>query len=599
MSGRSGRGRSVAVVGAGQAGTTLAIGLLDRGFRVTLVSDRTAAEVRAGTVMSSQITFSSALAVEDSLGITPLLPPAPPIGAFSYESRRGDGSTAGFLAELPAPARSIDQRLRVSTLLEEVERRGGTVLVRSADVRDVEDLAREHDLVVISTGRGGLTSLFEVDAARSPYFEPQRVAALTYLRRRETADRGGIEGPGVLRYTSVEGVGECFTCPGVTTSGACEIVVVEGVPGGPLDRWADVSTADDHLARLQDLLREVFPSQARRLSGASLTDAHGVLRGQITPVVRRPVGRLPSGAPVLGMADVLVLNDPLTSQGANNAVKSAALYLDAIASCDGAFDAEWMQRTFDAYWRGWAQWATAWTNSLLRPLRDHQRRILDSAARTPGIARCFATGFDDARTFSPWWFDAVQAQTFVAEAEAREQHAALDPVDLRRALGQYATGVTVVTTADAEGRRWGMTANSFTSVSLNPPLVLFAAAKRSASLPAFLSATHFAVNVLAAHQHHLSRQFSTTGGDKFQGLVQVSPDQVADTAAEQESAAPPVRPPVLEGTVASFLCRTTQQVDAGDHVVILGEVESYEAPGGEPLVFHSGSYRLTTKHPDL
>ena len=79
-----------------------------------------------------------------------------------------------------------------------------------------------------------------------------------------------------------------------------------------------------------------------------------------------------------------------------------------------------------------------------------------------------------------------------------------------------------------------------------------------------------------------SRQFATSGAEKFEG-VRLLPGDL----------------PLLEGTVARFECRTTQRVDAGDHLVLLGEIEAFDAPGGEPLVFHSGFYRLATKHPDL
>src|SRR5690348_4083033 len=229
-------------------------------------------------------------------------------------------------------------------------------------------------------------------------------------------------------------------------------------------------------------------------------DDGSMLRGQITPAVRRPVGVLPSGAPVLGMADVVVLNDPLTSQGSNNAIKSASFYLEAISGHDGRYDRDWMERTFENFWRGWGQWATAWTNSWLQPAAPHQRQVIDAAAEHPSVAARIAAGFDDARLFSPWWFSAEDAQAFLDEMLAAER-ARFDPQDLRRALGQYATGVTVVTTEDAEGNRWGMTANSFTSVSLNPPIVLWAAAKSSPSMPAFDHADHFAVNVLASDQH--------------------------------------------------------------------------------------------------
>ena len=570
--------RRIAVVGAGPAGTALALGLVRHGHDVTLVSDRTAEEIRKGSVMSSQVTFESALEVEDSLGITELLPAAPPIATMSYVTERLDGTRAAFDTRLSTPARSVDQRVRLPLLIEEIERLGGKVVTRAASADDLEDLAVDHDLVVVSTGRGGLASLFPVDASRSPYTSAQRVAALTYLRGASHKDSG-------LRYHSVEGVGECFSCPALTVDGPCDIVVVEGVPGGPLDAWDDVDSPVDHLERLRDLLAAHFPEEAQRLSGASLVDDGSVLTGRFTPVVRRAAGVLPSGTVVLGMADVVVLNDPLTSQGANNATKSASFYLEAITAHEGGFDAAWMQRTLDNFWRGWAKWATEWTNSWLQPPRPHQRAIVDAAARNPAVAQQIVAGFDDARLFSPWWFDATAADRFLEEQRAVDA-SPFDSRDLRRALGQYATGVTVVTTTDASGRPFGMTANSFTSVSLNPPLVLWAAARSSPSLAAFEESQRFAVNVLAADQHHLSRQFSTSGSDKFDG-VRLRPGDL----------------PMLEGTVASFVCRRLPgdrgRIDAGDHVLFLGEIESYAAPGGEPLVFHSGFYRVATKHPDL
>ena len=583
--------RRVAVIGAGPAGTTLALGLLQQGCHVTLVTERSAEEIRGGRVMSSQITFESALEVEASLGITDLLPNAPAIEQMALDFTWPDGARTGFASALRAPARSVDQRVKVPALLEAVERLGGKVVVRTATVDDIEDLAGEHDLVVVSTGRGGLAALFETDPAQSPYSVPQRVAALTYLRADEPARDGHA-----LRYHRVDGVGECYTCPALTVDGPCDVVVTEGVPGGPLDCWDDVTTAEEHLDRLNRILAEHFPTEAARLGGARPVDDGAVLRGAITPVVRQPVGVLPSGRPVLGLADVVVLNDPVTSQGSNTAIKCAAFYLESIAAHDGPFDAAWMQGTFDNFWRGWAQWVSAWTNSWLKPTGDHQRAVVEAAARHETVATSFAAGFDDPRLFSPWWFDPEATERFLAEEIAAEQ-ARFDLRDLRLALGQYATGVTVVTTEDSAGRRWAMTANSFTSVSLNPALVLWAASKSSLSLKAFQEATHFAVNVLGHDQHHLARQFSASGTDKFGDVALVPRDQVADP--DDQTADSTLHPPILAGTVAHFVCRTTQQIDAGDHVVLIGEIEQFDAPGGEPLVFHSGSYRLAAKHPDL
>ena len=175
-----------------------------------------------------------------------------------------DGSAAAFDTRLGTAARSLDQRLRLPLLMQEVERLGGKVVIRSAAVDDLEDLARSHDLVVVSTGRGGLASLFPVDTDRSPYPAAQRVASLTSLR--------GGRPSSALRYHSVEGVGECFTCPALTVDGPCDIVVVEGVPGGPLDAWDAMTTPAQHLARLRELLAAHFPSEHERLRDADLVD---------------------------------------------------------------------------------------------------------------------------------------------------------------------------------------------------------------------------------------------------------------------------------------------------------------------------------------
>jgi len=566
----------VAIVGAGPAGSMLALGLLQEGCSVTLVSGRSAEEIRSGPVMSSQITFETALDVETALGVTDLLPSSPPMQQMEYDVVRLDGTRSGFTVPLETPAQSVDLRLKIPAILQEVERLGGKVVVRSAGIDDLEDLAATHDLVVVSTGRGGPAELFEDDLSRSPYSSPQRTISLTYLEGVRPTD-----GP-ALRYHGVEGVGECFTCPALGVAGPCDIFVVEGVPGGPLDVFDENLPDAEHLERLKAALSEHFPDEGERVRDAVLADAHAALRGSITPAVRRPVASLPSGARVLGMADAVVLNDPLTSQGSNTAIKSALFYLEAITAHDGPFDETWMQQTFENFWRGWAGWATAWTNSWLQPALPHQQRIVSTATEHPAVAARIVAGFDDPMRFVPWWFEEDEAERFLADQLA-EEAARFDLRDLRRAFGQYATGVTVVTTTDPAGERWGMTANSFTSVSLNPPLVLWAAAKNSPSTEAFLASDRFAVNVLASDQHHLSRQFATSGAEKFDGVALAESAEV----------------PLLEGVVAHFVCRRTETLDAGDHVVMLGEVESYEAGGGEPLVFHSGTYRLATRHPDV
>jgi len=179
--------------------------------------------------------------------------------------------------------------------------------------------------------------------------------------------------------------------------------------------------------------------------------------------------------------------------------------------------------------------------------------------------------------------DATEAEQFVKQ-EAKTVAERFDRRDYRRALGQFATGVTVVTARASDGRRVGVTVNSFSSVSLNPPLILWSLSRQTPSFNDFTTTTHFAVNVLEARQHHLSRQFSTPLPDKFAGV------EFAEGAHGL---------PILSGVIAEFICRKVRQYDGGDHVIVVGEVEQYKYHDGEPLVFHSGRYRVATRHPDV
>lgn len=159
-----------------------------------------------------------------------------------------------------------------------------------------------------------------------------------------------------------------------------------------------------------------------------------------------------------------------------------------------------------------------------------------------------------------------------------------DPRDLRGVLGQFATGVTVITTCTADGRNVGMTANSFSSLSLEPALVLWSLARTAPSLDDFCRASHFAINVLGADQHGLSRHFSRPASDKFAGVA-----HAPGTAGV----------PLLDDVVATLVCRNVKQYEGGDHLIFIGEIEHYRYSGAEPLVFHAGQYRIAAAHPGL
>lgn len=152
----------------------------------------------------------------------------------------------------------------------------------------------------------------------------------------------------------------------------------------------------------------------------------------------------------------------------------------------------------------------------------------------------------------------------------------------RDALGGFATGITVITACAEDGRRVGLTANSFNAVSLDPPLVLWSLDRRAQSLPIFRDVGHYAVNVLAADQMALSQRFAQPTGDKFVGLDY------------REGLG---RTPLLEGCVACFECRNANRHDGGDHLIFIGEVARFELFDRPALLYHGGQYGLATPHP--
>lgn len=150
------------------------------------------------------------------------------------------------------------------------------------------------------------------------------------------------------------------------------------------------------------------------------------------------------------------------------------------------------------------------------------------------------------------------------------------PEEFRRACARYATGVTVTTVEGTDGTPEGLTVNSFTAVSLDPPLVLVCIDKSATAHVHFMAARGFAVNVLAENQIDLSRHFATYTGDRFEGL---------EWRAGLHGA------PILDGILASLECATRRHFDAGDHTIVVGQVERAATHAGTPLVYFASAYR--------
>ncbi|MBF9066802.1 styrene monooxygenase/indole monooxygenase family protein [Streptacidiphilus fuscans] len=404
----------ILVVGAGQAGLQLALGAQSEGHDVTVMTDRTPDEVRGGRVMSTQCMFRTSLAIERELGVNLWEADAPKARGLGVSvSGPESARVIDWVGHLDDYAQSVDQRVKMPGWLELFAQRGGKVVINGVTVSDLDYLVRGYDLTVVAAGKGELVSMFARDPERSPYSAPQRALAVSYVHG--LGPRPEHDFPAV-RCNLVPGVGELFVIPALTHSGPCDILFWEGIPGGPLDVFEPGLEPEEHLNQTLDLMRTYTPWEYERTrGGVELTDARATLAGRYAPTVRRAVGELPSGGVVLGVADVVVANDPITGQGSNTASKCAASYLASIrANGDGPFDRAFMERAFETFWTETASDVTAWTNAMLAPPPEHVLNLIGAAGQIQRVADRFANGFDNPSDFPNWFFTPDAADAYLA-----------------------------------------------------------------------------------------------------------------------------------------------------------------------------------------
>jgi hypothetical protein len=397
--------RRIGIVGAGQAGLVLAIGLRQKGYDVTVFAERPAEAVREGRLVSNQCLFHPALERERALGIN--FWEAPPIREVAFAAA-GEGAepAISWRVGLERPAQSVDQRVKVAGWMTEFARLGGDLRLRRVTPADLDACAREFELLIVAAGRGPqFDALFPRDDERSPYREPQRAIGILYVG-------GTLDAVPGLTF-GMAPVGEFFLLPVLSVHGPVHGIGFFGLPGGPMDVWDDVADVDQHYETARRLLRAHYPWQTTLLDDARPVAPTEMLHGRITPVVRHPVGTLPSGAKVLAMGDTAVTNDPVGGQGANLAARAARAYQEAIVERgDRPFDEEFMHDAFARYWHH-ARHATRFTNDLLAPPPPHVLATLDTAQRVPEVAHRFAHLFENPADYEGWLGDPEAAMAYL------------------------------------------------------------------------------------------------------------------------------------------------------------------------------------------
>ncbi len=392
--------RKIAIVGAGDAGLHLALGLLRHKYEVTLVSRRTPQQILQSRIGSSAFLFHQALQIEHDLDLD-FWPQAPRGEAIHVDFCIEPGERALSIdGRFQSPGQAVDSRLKHSSWLTAVERRGGRLVFKSAGRGDLEDLADDHDLVVIATGKSGLRELFPVDREKTVFDQPRRKLTLLLV---QNLGPDLASTPHLIKLAVVAGVGEVFWVPFYARPGdPCFSLLFEAEPAGRMDRFDRATSGREALRLARRCIEELTSWESSAAAEMRLVDDLSWLKGSITPTVRKPVGSLPSGKVVMALGDAAIVNDPIAGQGANNAIKHAKFLTDRIvARGSRPFDVEWMEHAFHEYWEQQAKQVTSLCNALLQPLPATAEKTLIYALKVSVLTRMIALGCGSSYSMSP------------------------------------------------------------------------------------------------------------------------------------------------------------------------------------------------------
>lgn len=438
--------RSFGVVGSGIAGLLTAHGLRKAGHAVTLYSDRTPQQwLTESRPTGTAARFELALDWERELGLN----------HWEHAAPRGQGVHLSFgqkkknrLLTLCGQLRgnyfqAVDVRLQSARWMEDLEKRGGRVVIEKVDPARLDQLSAQHDLVIVAGGRADMAALFPRDAARSAYSAPQRKLAMIMAR-------GAPLGfPGVpflpVKFNFFESYGECFWVPYFHKDvGPSWSLLFEAKPGGPLDRFDGCQSGDEVVARAKEVIADVLPWDSAWAAGLQLADPNGWLVGGFAPTVREPVARLPSGRVVLGMGDTVMSLDPIAGQGANNGAKMSRNFVESVAAHDGALDEPFLRASFERFYQRHGKAGMAFSNLLLEPITPAAKSMLIAQYGCNGesgdgrqlIADTFIANFVDPQAHLQLFTDPAAAAQFIRECTGKSVPAASLSSGLRIARGQ-------------------------------------------------------------------------------------------------------------------------------------------------------------------
>ncbi|MFD7011242.1 styrene monooxygenase/indole monooxygenase family protein [Rhodococcus jostii] len=379
---------SIGIVGGGVAALHLGLALRTAGLDVTLYVARGYDEVAGGPLLNTVVHHHPTLARERALGVMHWQPAEH--GYDRHYHYIGGSDPVRFCGEFTHPSCAVDHRLYLPALAADFADRGGEIRVRTVGPRDLSSLAVLNDLVVIASGRGPLSGLFERRAALSPFDAPQRrLCAGLYTG----VARPDPEGVGI---SIAPGAGELLEIPIISRHGRVTALLFENRPGTAAAALTDLCAADDEALftrTVLDTVREHHPATFERIDVGefALTDCRDLLQGGVIPAVRQDYFEIADGTFALALGDAHVVVDPVMGQGANIAAYSAAVVAERIVT-SAVYDELFCQQVARAREEVLVA-ASNWTNLMLN---QHPRAeaVLRACSRDRLLANVFTDNFD-------------------------------------------------------------------------------------------------------------------------------------------------------------------------------------------------------------